>query len=173
MDIMKTYKGLYTIKNPEKYQGNPQNVIYRSMWERNCFRWCDENPKVKSWSSEEVIIPYYYEIDKKYHRYFVDLKITYTDGKTYLVEIKPEKETNPPVKPGSRTTRRYLTESMTYVKNQNKWKSADEYSRDRGWEFQIWTEVTLRKMGILPKPAPKLKSLGPVKKKPKKPKKRT
>ena len=86
------YKGKFTPKNKSKYEGDPTNIIYRSLWERQCFRWCDENPKVKAWSSEEVVIPYYYEVDKKYHRYFVDLKIV-TEEKTILVEIKPEKET--------------------------------------------------------------------------------
>ena len=56
----------------------------------------DENPKVQYWSSEETVVPYYYEIDKRYHKYYLDLKITFKEGKTILVEIKPEKETKPP-----------------------------------------------------------------------------
>ena len=66
---MKTYKGRYKVKNTKKYKGDYANVIFRSLWERNCFRWCDENPKVASWSSEEVVVPYFYEVDKRYHRY--------------------------------------------------------------------------------------------------------
>lgn len=167
MENMKTYKGLYRIKNPSKYEGDVENVIYRSLWERQCFRWCDDNPKVKRWSSEETVIPYFYEVDKKYHRYFVDLKITYQDGKTSLVEIKPEKETNIPQKPASRTTKRYVSEAMTYVKNMNKWEAANSYAKDRGWDFQIWTEKTLQEMGILPKQK-KIKPLKPLTSKPKK-----
>ena len=131
--------------------------------------WCDQNPKVKSWSSEEVVVPYYYDIDKRYHRYFVDLKIVMED-KTLLVEIKPEKETKPPV--SNKKTKRYLNESLTYVKNMNKWKAANSYCKDRGWEFQIWTEQTLYSMGIMTKPLPgklkKLKPLAPFKRKRKK-----
>ena len=89
------YSGRYQVKNPKKYKGDYTKVVYRSLWERNVFRWCDDNPKVKNWSSEEIIVPYYYDVDKKYHRYFVDLKIVLED-KTLLVEIKPEKETAPP-----------------------------------------------------------------------------
>lgn len=114
------YKGKYTPKNKSKYEGDPTNIIYRSMWERHCFRWCDENPKVKSWSSEEVVIPYLYEVDRKYHRYFMDLKIVFED-KTVLVEIKPEAQTKPPT--GSKRTKKYISEGYTYVKNMNKWRS--------------------------------------------------
>jgi hypothetical protein len=158
------YKGKYKVKNISKYQGDPLNVVYRSMWERHCFKWCDENPNVVQWSSEEIVVPYYYEIDKKYHRYFVDLKIKMKGGKVLLIEIKPDKETKPPKNPG-RQTKRYITEGMTYVKNMNKWKAANTYAKDRGWEFQIWTEHTLEAMGIKPKP---LKKLPPYKKKKKK-----
>ena len=85
------YSGRYRVKNTSKYKGDVQNVIYRSLWEKHTFKWCDDNPKVKSWSSEEVVIPYLYEVDRRYHRYYMDLKITMTDGKTILVEIKPHK----------------------------------------------------------------------------------
>ena len=93
------YSGKYTVKNPKKYQGDHTKVVYRSMWEKWCFKWCDENSDVKIWSSEEVVVPYFYEVDKKYHRYFVDLKVTFISGKTVLIEIKPDKETKPPVNP--------------------------------------------------------------------------
>ena len=69
------YSGRYSIKNASKYKGDANNIIYRSLWEKAVFQWCDKNPKVKQWSSEEIVIPYYYEVDKKYHRYFVDVKI--------------------------------------------------------------------------------------------------
>jgi hypothetical protein len=160
---METYRGLYKIKNPKKYQGDPNNIVYRSLWERQCFRWCDENPTVKLWASEEFFIPYLYEVDQKYHRYFVDLKIEYTDGRTVLVEIKPEKETQIPIKK-SVVNKRYLTESLTYIKNMNKWEAANKFAKERGWEFQIWTEKTLQQMGLLSKPQKKLKPLSPIKK---------
>ena len=148
------YSGRYTVLNPKKYKGDHTNVIFRSLWERDCFKWCDSNPKVKAWSSEEIVIPYYYEADKRYHRYFPDLKIVFQD-KTILVEIKPFKETKPPT--GNRRTKRYITEGYTYVKNMNKWEAAAEYASDRGWDFQIWTEKELEKMGILPKSMKPLK----------------
>ncbi len=150
------YSGRYKPKYPKKYKGDHTNVIYRSMWEKYCFKWCDENPSVKSWSSEEVIIPYFYEVDKKYHRYFMDLKITFTNGQTILVEIKPESQTKPPQFKG-RKTKRYINEGLTYVKNMNKWSAAQNFAQDRGWGFQIWTENTLDQMGIKPKSTKPLK----------------
>ena len=132
------------------------------MWERHCFYWCDHNPNIKSWSSEETVIPYFYDVDKRYHRYFMDLKITYKDGRTILVEIKPEKETQPPKKPDR--SKRYIRESLTYVKNMNKWAAAQNYAADRGWGFQIWTENELSAMGILPKPKKTIKPLKPLRK---------
>lgn len=143
---MATYSGTFKPKNKNKYSGNYNNIVYRSLWERNVFRWCDDNPQVLKWVSEEIIIPYYYPLDKKYHRYFVDLKITTATG-TYLIEIKPKSQTVPPKKP-SRQTKRYLTEAATYVKNQCKWEAAKNYAEDRGWEFHVWTEDTIRSMGI-------------------------
>ena len=95
----------------------------------------------------------------------MDLKITFRNGKTILVEIKPDKETKPPKRPDK--SKRYIGEAMTFVKNQNKWKAAENYAKDNGYEFQIWTEKTLQKMGILPKlqPLGKLKPLTPLRKK--------
>ncbi len=156
------YKGKYKPINPIKYKGDVTNIVYRSMWERYCFYWLDTNPQIKEWSSEEVVIPYLYEVDKKFHRYFVDLKYTTTEGRTFIIEIKPHKETEPPKRPDK--SKRYITESLTYIKNQCKWKAAREYAKDQSWSFEIWTEHTLTSMGIMPKQSDKpLKPLKPLK----------
>ena len=162
------YSGKYKVKNPLKYKGDHTKVVYRSMWERNCFNWCENEPSVKEWCSEEVVIPYFYDVDKKYHRYFMDLKIVYTDGRTVLVEIKPAKETMPPKRPDK--SKRYLNEAFTYIKNENKWKATREYVKDRGWTFEIWTEHVLEAKGMLTKPLKPLKKITPLKplRKPKK-----
>ena len=164
------YSGRYKVKNPKKYRGDITNVVYRSLWERSVFGWCDTNPEVKYWASEETVIPYFYDVDKKYHRYFVDVKITYSNNKTVLVEIKPEVQTSPPT--GQKRTKKYISESYTYIKNVNKWEAAKSYARDRGWEFEIWTEKTLQEMKLLSKPVPgklkPLKRMKPYKRKRKK-----
>jgi hypothetical protein len=130
----------------EKYTGDPTNIIMRSSWETQFANWCDKNPAVIKWKSEETVVPYRCPTDDRIHRYFVDFQIQVRgkDGsiKTYLVEVKPFKQTQPPEYPGKQT-QRYLTESMTYIKNQAKWKAAKTYAADRGWEFKIITEHEL------------------------------
>ena len=149
------YSGKYKVKNIRKYRGNPDKVVYRSHWEKMV------HDEITEWSSEETVVPYYYEVDKRYHRYFVDLKIKFNTGEVILVEIKPAKETEPPKRPDK--SKRYINEAMTYVKNMNKWEAADTFAKDRGWKFQIWTENTLQSMGIMAKMSNKLKPLKPLK----------
>lgn len=153
------YSGRYKVKNPLKYKGNASGVIYRSMWEKYCMMYFDAHSDVASWSSEEVVIPYLYEVDRKYHRYFMDFKVTWKDGTTTLIEVKPNKETKPPT--GNKRTKRYISEGYTYVKNINKWEAAAEYAKDRDWKFEIWTEIELTKMGIMPKKLKPLKKMKP------------
>lgn len=144
---MATYKGKYKLKNPTKYMGDPDKIVYRSLWERQVFRWIEEQPNIIEWVSEEIVIPYVCATDKKVHRYFIDVYFKTADGKKYLIEIKPKKETAPPKNPGKRT-KRYISESLTYIKNQSKWKAATEFAKDNGCIFQIWTEDTLKQLGI-------------------------
>jgi hypothetical protein len=132
---------------PEKYTGDPTNIIMRSSWETMFANWCDKNPSVLKWSSEETVIPYRCPTDDRIHRYFVDFKVSLSDGRTYLIEVKPAKQCEPPVFPGKRT-QRYLTESLTFLKNQAKWKAATEYAKDRNWGFKIITE---RELGLTAK----------------------
>lgn len=142
----KFHQGKYSPKSPKKYLGDPTCIFYRSSWELKFFNWLDSSDFVVGWSSEEIVIPYRCPTDDKIHRYFPDVKaqIRNKDGllKTYLIEVKPAKQTQPPVYPG-RNTQRYLTESMTYIKNQAKWKAATEWAKDRGYEFKIITEYEL------------------------------
>lgn len=141
------YRGKYSPSNPSKYRGDMTNIVYRSLWERQFFKWLDENPQIKCWSSEEVVIPYRCKTDGKVHRYFVDVKFELTNGVVYLIEIKPKKEIDPPKNPG-RKTKKYITEVMTYAKNISKWEAAKEFAADRGWKFEVWHEDTLKGLGI-------------------------
>ena len=157
------YKGKYTIKHKDKYLGDPTKVVYRSLWERQAFKWCENSPRVKKWNSEEIVVPYKCKTDNILHRYYVDLLVEFDNRDIVLVEIKPKKETLPP-KPGKQGIkgRRYISESLTYVRNMNKWKAADNFAKDRGWQFQVWTEDTLAEMGIMQK-WKKMKKLKPLK----------
>ena len=142
-----SYKGKYQPSHPEKYKGNPMNIIYRSLWERKFMVDCDTNDNVLEWSSEETIVRYYDPISKKVRRYFPDflIKVKESDGtiKKYMIEIKPSKQTVPPKKP-QRQTKKYINEVYEYAKNQAKWDAAKEWCADRGYEFKIITENELR-----------------------------
>jgi len=142
------HKRKFSPNNPNKYSGDPTNIIMRSSWETRFAMWCDVNPSVFKWKSEETVIPYICGTDNKIHRYYVDFHIQIKDKnnniKTYLVEIKPSKQTVPPEFPG-RKTKRYLEESLAFIKNQSKWNAAKQYAKDRGWEFIIITE---RELGL-------------------------
>jgi CRISPR/Cas system CMR-associated protein Cmr5 small subunit len=137
------HKRIYKPIYPQKYVGDLTNIIMRSSWETKFAIWCDKNPSVIKWSSEETVIPYISPIDNRAHRYFIDFKIQIrnNDGniKTYLVEIKPDSQTKPPSRT-SRKTKRYIQEVMTWGVNDAKWKAANTYAKDRGWEFIVLTE---------------------------------
>ena len=83
--MAKTYKGKYTIKKPKKYMGDATKVTYRSLWERQAFKWCEERDDVIGWSSEEVVVPYVCPTDKRAHRYFIDLKIKFSNRSSSLL----------------------------------------------------------------------------------------
>ena len=138
-------KGRFRPKNPQKYKGDANNIIYRSTWEIKVMNYLDENPNVIWWGSEELPIPYYSPVDKKKHRYFPDFiaKMRKADGTvmTYVIEVKPEKQTQPPTQ--KRKTKTYLLEAITYVINNDKWYAAEEFCKDHGWQFQILTEKHL------------------------------
>ena len=135
------HQGRFIPKNPRKYKGDVQNIIYRSGYEVKFMNWCDMNDDVKEWSSEEVVIPYRSPIDKRIHRYFIDFYAKIGD-KVYLIEVKPERFTRPPDIP-KRKTKRFLNEVSQWGINQAKWKSAREFCADRNWEFKIITEKEL------------------------------
>ena len=141
-----SYCGRFKPKNYKKYKGDPTNVFYRSLWERRFMVYCDNNPNILEWGSEEIIIPYKSPLDKKVHRYFPDFFIKYknSSGKIIreIIEVKPKRHLSPPKEP-KRKTKRYLGEVNTYIINQAKFKAAEEFCKDRKLGFRILTEEHL------------------------------
>ena len=141
-----SYKGKYQPSYPKKYKGDPNNIIYRSLWERKFMVYCDKNENILEWGSEEVIVPYRSPIDNRYHRYFPDfyIKVKESTGKItkMIVEIKPFKQCVEP-KVQKKKTKGYIYEVMEYAKNQAKWSAAKEWCLDRGYEFKVLTENEL------------------------------
>ena len=145
---MAKYQGYFKPKNPQKYKGDPTNIVYRSRWELLVMSRFDSDSNVIWWSSEETIIPYRSPIDNRIHRYYVDFtaRLNKADGgtKTVLIEVKPYAQTRPPViSESKKKSKRYISEVMTWGVNSAKWKAAQEYCKDRGYEFLIMTENEL------------------------------
>ena len=140
------YKGKYKVRCPYKYKGDPTKVIYRSLWELKFMKYCDSNINILEWGSEEMYVWYRSPVDNRPHRYFPDfyIKAKESNGqiKKYIIEVKPQRQTKPPAKP-KRQTRGYIREAYEYAKNQAKWKAANEWCLDRGFEFKVLTEKEL------------------------------
>lgn len=144
------YSGSFLPTNLQKYKGNFRKIKYRSSWEQWFMRWLDNNPAVTRWNSEEVIIPYFCNAEGKKRRYFMDFWVQFEDGRQFFIEIKPKKETVPPVKPVKYTTaakKRFINEVYTYSVNTDKWTAALKLSKEMGIEFRLVTEISLKKLG--------------------------
>ena len=90
-------QGIFTPKNQDKFIGS--KAVYRSGLELKFFRFCDDNPNVLEWGSENIVVPYISPLDNKAHRYYVDNYIAIKEESEvvkYLVEIKPSRQTKPP-----------------------------------------------------------------------------
>ena len=136
-------QGIFTPKNQDKFIGS--KAVYRSGLELKFFRFCDDNPNVLEWGSENIIVPYISPLDNRAHRYYVDNYIAIKEGSEvvkYLVEIKPSKQTKPPTTK-YRKRQHLIYEQKQYVINQAKWKAAKEFCRKKGFTFIILTEKEL------------------------------
>lgn len=142
-----TYKGKFRPNHPEKYKGDPTNIIFRSSWEAMFMRWCDTQPHVKRWQSEEKAVWYYNPVTKKKARYFPDFIIEYErkDGimVTEVIEVKPQSQIDGPPEKPKRKTKAWANAVMTYIVNQAKWKAAIQWCEDRGYSFRLISEKHL------------------------------
>ena len=139
---MRYKQGKYIPRLPKKYKGDYRNIVYRSSWEYKFMQWCDNTSSVIEWGSEEIAIPYISPVDCKRHKYYPDFYVK-VKNKKYMVEVKPTRQTKEP-KTQKKITKRYVTEVVTYSVNKAKWKAAEEFCKDYGWEFMLITEKELK-----------------------------
>ena len=139
---MRYKQGKYIPRLPKKYKGDYRNIVYRSSWEYKFMQWCDNTSSVIEWGSEEIAIPYISPVDGKRHKYYPDFYVK-VKNKKYMVEVKPTRQTKEP-KTQKKITKRYVTEVVTYSVNKAKWKAAEEFCKDYGWEFMLITEKELK-----------------------------
>jgi hypothetical protein len=133
----------YTLNNPKKYTGKLP-VICRSGLEKGAIWKMDNNPSIKSWGSESVVIKYFDPVKNKVRRYFMDLNFIVIDAKTkrekqFLVEVKPAGQCVRPIR-GKKQEKTFINESLTYATNIAKWRATRKLCDVKGWEFLLWTE---------------------------------
>ena len=83
-----------------------------------------------------------------FKRFFIEkVIIKYKDKdnniRRSVIEVKPMRETLEPKVTKGKSRKTLINESVTYVKNQAKWKAAKEFCADRKLEFKIMTEKEL------------------------------
>lgn len=147
-------QGYFKPKHPEKYKGDVEHIVYRSSWEKKCMEFFDQTPEIVNWSSEELYIPYISPKDMKYHRYYVDFQLwvsTPKGLKYFLIEVKPYIETVVPRKRIGVKDEVYEKKVETYLTNQAKWEAAENYAKENGGEFKVWTERELYPKTIVEK----------------------
>ena len=119
-------KGKYRPQNI--YKTPEDSYIYRSLWERRFMLYCDRSDSIVYWSNEQYHVPYVSPKDGKWHNYYPDFYVKYIDKKgntrEKIVEIKP-----------------YYQKSWDV--NKAKWKYAEEWCTEQGYEFQVLTEKEL------------------------------
>lgn len=125
-----------------KYVGNPDNIVYRSQWEKTFMDYLCQSPKVHRWNSEDLVIKYINALDGRVHEYYVDfyVEIIKTDEtvEKYWIECKPYSQTIPPKQGRNNKTYQYQLE--TYIRNQSKWKYAKAEAERCGAKFRVLTE---------------------------------
>lgn len=138
-------KRFYPI-NTEKYMGDPDNIIIRSSWELRAFQFCDNNPNVLLWGSEEIIIPYMkpFPGGMKPARYYPDLYVEYINRSgeliKELIEVKPEKFTKAS---RARNPATKAFENSQYIVNMAKFTAADNYCKQKGIKFSVMSEKSI------------------------------
>jgi hypothetical protein len=146
--VAKNYiQGFYKPINPQKYVGDPNQIVYRSSYELRLFKYCDMTESVVEWGSEEMWIKYFNPVTERFHRYFPDayLKIQESSGevKQYIVEVKPKRQTMSPNPSPKKKTKTWINEMKTYQTNIAKWDAAKQFCNDNKMEFKIITESEL------------------------------
>jgi hypothetical protein len=137
--MSKFAKGLYNIKNKEKYIGQ-HAPIFRSSWESSFMAFLDNHPSVLQWASEPFAIPYKDPLTGKNKRYFPDFLMIYLDSSGIkhgeIIEIKPSSQT------GQTKTKSKINQAQI-IRNQSKWAYALQYCEKNGLKFRLITELEL------------------------------
>ncbi|GAF87684.1 unnamed protein product, partial [marine sediment metagenome] len=58
----------------------------------------------------------------------------------YIIEVKPNKETKPPMKTRGQSKKTQLYQEATWLTNQAKFNAAQQYCKKLGYRFKLLTE---------------------------------
>jgi hypothetical protein len=137
---LKFAKGVYQIKNLDKYVGL-KAPLYRSSWELTFMQFCDNNPSINEWSSEPLKIPYRDPLTGRQTVYVPDFLIVYLDKNhqkhVELVEIKPAAQML------KEKVGKNLYNQAQYVKNMAKWAAAGAWCKQQNIKFRVINEGDL------------------------------
>lgn len=142
-------KGMFKPIHPEKYLGDFTKIRFLSSWESRFMIFCDTNPNVISWGSEEFKVPYFNPVKNKVCNYIPDFIIKYQDANgnliTEVIEIKPLKESV--LKPKMSTY-----DKVALVINHAKWTACKSMCDAAGIKFRVITEAEMfRQKPVTPK----------------------
>lgn len=135
-------QGFFTPRNPKKYVGDLDKIVFRSSWEEHMCKFFDSNPNVIRWSSEEIYIPYIKPTDGQVHRYFPDYWVEYQNANgnilQEIIEVKPADQVQIQRK-------KQLSEydKITYAINRAKWVAAAQFCKQKNIKFRILTEESI------------------------------
>lgn len=139
-------RGKFTLQHPDKYVGNHQPT-YRSSWEWQFMRFCDQDPRIMKWASEAIKIPYKDPFTGRQTVYVPDFFIQYADKKgsiqVELIEVKPASQTL------LEKVGKNRNNQLQWAKNQAKWRAAQLWCNKQGIKFRIITENELYHNGSL------------------------
>ena len=168
----KTKQGYYKAKNPDKYIGDPELIIFRSSWEFGFCKYCDMSPSVLRWSSEPISIPYFDRVSKleecaklgldpnnpsnwEVKNYNTDFWFETDRGEgeqneKIFVEIKPSyklKKPHPPAQDAPLKEQRiFNAAAKEYIINEAKFAAMKAWAEKNGCKFYIFTEQTLERI---------------------------
>ena len=148
----KTLSGRYIPKHPQKYIGNPNQILFRSSWELNVMKFLDMSVAVKRWASEEFSISYISPKDHRVHQYFPDFYAEFLDatGKLIkeIIEVKPLSQSN-------EAAAKSVYDKQALIINQAKWAAATHFAAANGMSFRVITEQSIFKQVQKPLKKPK------------------
>lgn len=172
-DKQRHHQGYFVPKyNPDKWLTKINRFM--SSWELKVMDLLDRSDMIVRCASEPIAIEYknplknfdyciknnldwknpiYWKTALYYPDLWIELRQADGSVRKIFIEIKPLNQSIAPKMPpqGSKVSafRTYNKLAMDYLVNQQKWAAAEKFCRERGTEFMVMTEVTLKKLGLL------------------------